>query len=85
MLVSHGVDVTYESIRQWCLRFGAEYAKRIRARAGRQGDTWHLDDWGKLRKGKGLGWWEGLPQVADYLTGILFLLAPATITQPWIP
>jgi len=36
MLVSHGVDVTYESIRQWCLGFGAEYAKRIRARAGRR-------------------------------------------------
>ena len=24
ILVSRGVDVTYESVRQWCLRFGAE-------------------------------------------------------------
>ncbi len=44
ILVSRGVDVTYESVRQWCLRFGAEYAKRIKSRVGRPGDRWHLDE-----------------------------------------
>ena len=44
ILVSRGVEVTYESIRQWCLRFGAEYAKRIRARAGQCGDIGYLDE-----------------------------------------
>ena len=44
ILRSRGVAVTYETVRQWCLRFGAEYAKRIRARAGRSGDTWQLDE-----------------------------------------
>lgn len=44
ILRSRGVEVTYESVRQWCLRFGAEYAKWIRVRARRCGDTWHLDE-----------------------------------------
>ena len=33
--------MTYESIRQWCLTFGLDYARRLR---GRMGDTWHLDE-----------------------------------------
>ena len=44
ILQSRGGEVTYESIRQWCLRFGAEYAKRICVRAGCCADTWHLDE-----------------------------------------
>ena len=33
--------VTYETIRQWCLTFGLDYARRLRSRMG---DTWHLDE-----------------------------------------
>ena len=36
--------MSYESIRYWCLKFGHQYAKKIRIRAGRLGDTWHLDE-----------------------------------------
>ncbi len=28
----------------WCKRFGGDYARRLRARQGRAGDTSHLDD-----------------------------------------
>ena len=28
----------------WCLKFGAEYARRLRHRRGRPGDTWFLDE-----------------------------------------
>ena len=38
------VDITDESVRQWCLRSGSQYGKRIRARAGRSGDTRHLGE-----------------------------------------
>ena len=40
-LAERGVTVTYEGIRQWCLTFGLDYARRLR---GRMGDTWHLDE-----------------------------------------
>lgn len=36
--------VTHESIRHWCLKFGAEFARRLRRRRPRPGDTWHLDE-----------------------------------------
>lgn len=44
LLAERGVIVTYESIRQWCATFGLEYARRLRRRPGRQGDTWYLDE-----------------------------------------
>jgi len=44
MMAERGVTVSYESIREWCLKFGATYSKRIDARRGRLGDRWHLDE-----------------------------------------
>jgi putative transposase len=44
LMAERGVTVTYETIRTWCERFGRDYAKRIRARRGQLGDTWHLDE-----------------------------------------
>jgi putative transposase len=44
LMAERGVTVTYETIRAWCYKFGQDYAKRIRARRGRLGDTWHLDE-----------------------------------------
>ena len=44
LMAERGVTVTYESIRAWCYKFGQGYAKRIRARRGKLGDTWHLDE-----------------------------------------
>jgi putative transposase len=44
MMLERGVEVSYEAIRLWCLKFGAEYAKRLRRQRGRPGGTWHLDE-----------------------------------------
>ena len=44
LLAQRGVTVTYETIRQWCLTFGPSYARTLRRRRGRMGDTWHLDE-----------------------------------------
>ena len=44
LLAQRGVTVTYETIRQWCRTFGRAYARRLRLRRGRLGDTWHLDE-----------------------------------------
>jgi putative transposase len=43
MLV-RGVTVSYETIRQWCAKFGPECACRLRRRQPRPGDKWHLDE-----------------------------------------
>src|SRR3712207_6905259 len=42
ILAERGVVVSHEGIRRWCLRFGAEFAARLRKRRPRPGDTWHM-------------------------------------------
>ena len=32
------------TVRQWCRKFGPYYARKLRRRQGRLGDTWHLDE-----------------------------------------
>jgi putative transposase len=44
MLAARGISVTYETIRQWGLKFGRAFANRIRQRAPCRGDKWHLDE-----------------------------------------
>ncbi|NNJ98707.1 MAG: IS6 family transposase [Gammaproteobacteria bacterium] len=44
LLAERGIVVSYESIRQWCNRFGPEYARKLKKRQGRLGDIWHLDE-----------------------------------------
>ncbi len=44
LLAERGVEVTYETIRRWCGKFGPDYARKLRRRQGRLGDTWFLDE-----------------------------------------
>ena len=44
LLAQRGITVSYEAIRQWCRRFGPVYARILRRRQGRLGDTWPLDE-----------------------------------------
>jgi putative transposase len=44
LLFERGVIVTYEAIRQWCRKFGQEYANQLRRRRPRPGDKWHMDE-----------------------------------------
>jgi putative transposase len=36
--------VTYEAIRQWCLKFGQTFTNALRRRRPQPGDKWHLDE-----------------------------------------
>src|SRR5262249_32604289 len=44
LLAERGITVSYEALRQWCLKFGSSFTKKLRHRQGRLGDTWHLDE-----------------------------------------
>ncbi len=44
LLAERGVILTYETIRQWCRKFGQEYANALRRSRPRPGDKWHLDE-----------------------------------------
>jgi putative transposase len=44
LLLECGVTVTYESVRNWCDRFGAQFARCARAAHPKPGFTWHFDE-----------------------------------------
>jgi len=44
LLAQRGLDVSYESIRRWVLKFGPEFARRLRQRRPRPSSRWHLDE-----------------------------------------
>jgi len=44
MLAKRGVQVTYETIREWCHKFGSVYAARLKKQRARIGSKWHLDE-----------------------------------------
>jgi Transposase and inactivated derivatives len=44
MMLARGVDVSYESIRRWTVKFGPLIAHDLRQRQPRPGGVWHLDE-----------------------------------------
>ncbi len=67
LLAERGVTVTYEAIRQWCLRFGLDYARRLRHGRGRQGDTWYLDELFVRIQGRQQYLWRAVDEDGDVL------------------
>ena len=44
LLAQRGIDVSYETVRRWSVKFGLAYARKLR-RSHPPGDTrWHLDE-----------------------------------------
>ena len=67
MLARRGVEVSYETIRQWCLKFGQAYANQLRRRRPRPGDKWHLDEVVLKIKGKLCYLWRAVDQTGVVL------------------
>ena len=55
LLLARGIKVSYEAIRLWTVRFGPEYARRLRRTWGKCSNTWHLDELCLMINGK-RGW-----------------------------
>jgi putative transposase len=44
LLAARGIELTYETVRRWSVKFGLGIARRIRSTALAWGDKWHLDE-----------------------------------------
>lgn len=44
MLAARGIEVSYETIREWGLRFGRDFANTLKRRRPKPGDKWFLDE-----------------------------------------
>jgi putative transposase len=67
LLAKRGIVVTYETIRQWCRKFGPDYARDLRRRRGRNGDIWHLDELFVNIQGKRHYLWRAVDQDGDVI------------------
>ncbi len=65
LLAERGITVTYETIRQWCQKFGPAYARTLKKRQGRLGDTWHLDEVFVSIQGEQQYLWRAVDQDGD--------------------
>src|SRR5215831_6173049 len=62
LLFARGIMVTYEAIRQWCRKFGQQYAHQLRRRRPQPGDKWHLDEVFLTIQGKRHYLWRAVDQ-----------------------
>jgi putative transposase len=67
MLAMRGVVLTYETVREWCLKFGQTYANGLRRRSSRPGDRWHLDEVFLKINGRICYLWRAVDQDGDVL------------------
>ena len=44
LLAERGITVSYETIRLWCIKFGALYSKRLKRKHQGYGDTFYIDE-----------------------------------------
>lgn len=44
LLFERGIDVSHETIRAWCVKFGPDLAEALRQHRPKRGQVWHLDE-----------------------------------------
>nr|WP_290439239.1 IS6 family transposase [Burkholderia plantarii] len=62
LLLERGVEVTYESVRNWCDRFGAQFAHCAKAVRPRPDTTWHLDELFVKLRGEPYALWRAVDE-----------------------
>src|SRR5258707_10316888 len=67
LMSSRGVSLTYETVREWCLKFGQNYANGLRRKSPRAGDRWHLDEVFLKINGRSHFLWRAVDQDGDVL------------------
>jgi putative transposase len=66
-MAQRGIVLTYETVRQWCLKFGQSYANELRKRRPRCGDKWCMDEVVLSIKGKKCYLWRAVDQDGNVL------------------
>ncbi len=67
LIAERGITVSYETVRQWCAKFGPDYAKPLKRRQGRLGDTWFLDEVFVTINGRRQYLWRAVDQDGDVI------------------
>ncbi len=95
LLAKRGLDISYETVRRWFLKFGAPIARNLRHRRPMPSDYWHLDEMVIVIRGRRHWLWRAVDnegEILDFLvqskrnaTAALKLLRKLLKKQGWAP
>ena len=67
LLAERGLDISYESVRSWVLKFGPAIARALRRCRPRPSDRWHLDEMVVRIAGKHMYLWRAVDHEGEVL------------------
>ena len=67
LLAERGLEVSYETVRRWVLKFGPAYARNLRPIRPRPSSQWHLDEMAFVIGGKRLWLWRAVDSEGEIL------------------
>jgi len=67
LLAERGLDLSYETVRRWVLKFGPVIARRLRRRRPRPSARWHLDEMVVRIAGKRMYLWRAVDHEGEVL------------------
>jgi putative transposase len=67
LLAERELDVSYETIRRWVLKFGPLFARELRRRRHRPTSQWHLDEVAILIGGRRFWLWRAVDDEGEVL------------------
>jgi|SRR5690348_3897840 putative transposase len=70
LLAERGLEISYETIRRWVLKFGPAIARRLRQRRPRPSDRWHLDEMVVRIAGEPMYLWRAVDHEGEVLARI---------------
>jgi putative transposase len=67
LLAERGLEVSYETVRRWVLKFGPGIARKLRRSRPRPSDHWHLDEMVVRIAGKRMYLWRAVDHEGEVL------------------
>jgi len=67
LLVERGLDISYEAVRRWVVKFGNAFARELRRSRGKPSPRWHLDEMVVRIGGEHLFLWRAVDDEGEVL------------------
>ncbi len=67
LLADRGIEVSYETVRRWVLKFGPAFARELRRRRPRPTSRWHLDEMSVAIGGQRVWLWRAVDHEGEVL------------------
>jgi len=67
LLAERGLDVSHETVRRWCLKFGSAIARNLRSTRPTPSDHWHLDEMVIIIRGRRYWLWRAVDNEGEVL------------------